>query len=102
MIRHCVFCKFKDDVSPSERIRLVGSFKVLVGQVDGLSSFVSGTNLDFEAKSAEFTHGFIVEFEDKESVQRYAEHPVHQKLGAELVANCEGGSAGIIVFDLQV
>ncbi len=102
MIKHCVFCKFKDDISSAERLRLVSAFDVLLGQVDGMISFRAGENLDFEAKSPAFTHGFVVEFENEEAVQRYADHPVHQQLGAALVANCAGCADGIMVFDLQV
>lgn len=102
MIKHCVFCRFKEEVSSAERLRLVSAFDVLLGQVDGMIGFKAGTNIDAEAKSPDYTHGFVVEFQDEKSLHRYAVHPVHQKLGAELVANCEGGAEGIIVFDLQV
>ncbi len=66
VIKHCVFCKFKDDLSSAERLRLVSAFDVLLGQVNGMISFEAGVNLDFEAKSPAFTHGFIVEFENED------------------------------------
>jgi len=102
LIRHCVFCTFKSEVSAQERLNAVKAFEALVGQVDGLVSVDAGPNKDFEEKSAAFSHGFIVTFRDRVALGEYAEHPTHKALGAELVAKCTGGADGVMVFDLEV
>lgn len=102
MIRHCVFCSFLTDVSEQERLESVQSFKALVGHINGLISIEAGPNKDFEQKSGDFSHGFVASFENEAALQDYATHPEHQRLGKELVALCNGGVDGIVVFDLDV
>ena len=102
MIQHCVFCSFKPDVSVQDRLTTVSSFSALLPEIDGLVSFDAGPNLDFEQKSGDYSHGFVVVFEGREALTHYDQHPLHQKLGAELVAKCQGGADGILVFDLDI
>lgn len=101
MLRHCVFVNLKDSVDAAERDAVLSGFGTLVEQVDGMLDSSWGPNLDFEAKSPDYTWGFIVTFRDRTAHLAYEQHPIHKELGAKLVAMCKGGHAGILVFDLQ-
>lgn len=102
MLKHCVFCHFKSDVAEDRRQEAVSSFATLLQEVDGMIDFAAGPNLDYEAKSPDYSHGFIITFRDRAAHLDYEQHPTHQRLGAELVDLCAGGADGIIVFDLTV
>ena len=49
-----------------------------------------------------YNGGFIIDFEDAQARDDYLANEDHRRLGAELVAACEGGLAGIMVFDLTL
>jgi hypothetical protein len=102
MLKHCVFCNFRSDVETSRRTEAIAAFAVLLDKIDGMEAFSAGPNLDFEAKSPAYSHGFVITFRDASALKTYSADLVHQKLGGELVALCQGGSDGIIVFDLAV
>jgi len=102
MILHCVFCSFRPEVSDQDRLQAVQSFQPLVSLVEGLVSIQAGPNEDFENKSKNHSHGFVATFKDKNALNEYAAHPLHQQLGAALVAKCAGGADGILVYDLEV
>lgn len=68
----------------------------------GAHGFQHGPNRDFEGKSARFTYGFTVTFDDRAAHLAYESHPDHIRAGAMLVAACRGGHAGIFVADLAI
>ena len=43
-----------------------------------------------------------MEFADAAARDRYLPHPAHQVAGSRLVAALEGGTDGLIVFDIKV
>ena len=101
MLKHCVFVNLKEDVDAEAREAVLSGFGTLVGEIDGMLDYCRGPNLDFEAKSPEYSWGFIVTFQDRAAHLAYEQHPRHKELGAKLVAMCKGGHDGILVFDLQ-
>lgn len=101
MLSHCVFLRFRDDVSEDERLAVLEGLAALVGQVPGLRRLDYGSNRDFEAKSPGFSHGFIAVFDDRAAHLAYEAHPQHVALGARLVALCQGGHEGIVVYDIE-
>tara|TARA_R110000751_G_scaffold234229_9_gene335793 strand:+ start:97590 stop:97904 length:315 start_codon:yes stop_codon:yes gene_type:complete len=102
MLRHCVFLNFDAAHSGEARMKILAELGALVKEVDGMVGFEYGPNLDFEQKSPNYREGFIASFRDHAALSAYAEHPVHQALGARLAEMCVGGFDGIIVFDLDV
>lgn len=54
MIRHCVFVKFRADVSADERAGIYAGLNALVGQIDGLLSADFGPNVSPEGRSLGF------------------------------------------------
>ena len=102
MLKHCVFANFQTGHSQEERNTVLAGFAEVANDVPGMLDFCFGANLDFEAKSAGFSDGFVVTFTDREAHLAYARHPRHIALGSTLVSMCENGFDGIIVFDLMV
>lgn len=102
MVLHCVFCQFRPDVPLADKAAVFDGLKALTETLDGALAFDSGPNVDIEAKSPNYSDGFVIRFQNRAALATYADHPTHKKLGAELCDFCVGGAAGIIVFDLEV
>lgn len=101
MLLHCVYCHLRDDADATALARVEGLLAGLVGQVDGMEWFRAGKNLDFEEKSPLHRWGFVTAFRDRAAHLTYEGHPDHQQAGPALVALCEGGHQGIVVYDLD-
>ena len=102
MIRHCVFVKFRADVTPAEKADIYAGLDALVGQIPGLLGADFGPNISLEGVSQGFDDGFIMDLVDAKARDRYLEDLAHKAAGARLVAALEGGRDGLIVFDLEV
>ena len=102
MLKHCVFANIKCDVPAEDIERVLSGFGHLVDQIPGMIDYSHGPNLDFENKSADYDHGFVITFTDGAALAAYDTLPTHRRLGAELVSFSEGGGTGIMVFDLSV
>ena len=102
MIRHCVFVKFRNDVSAEERAEIYAGLSGLVGQIQGLLSAQFGTNVSPEGLSHGFNDGFTMDLADEEARDRYLADPAHQAAGGRLFAALEGGREGLIVFDMKI
>ncbi|QQR35387.1 Dabb family protein [Devosia oryziradicis] len=102
MIRHVVLFKFRSGVSADERAEIYAGLDALVGQIDGLLSATFGPNISPEGLGQGFNDGFIMDFADAAARDRYLPHPAHQAAGARLVAALEGGTDGLVVFDMKI
>jgi hypothetical protein len=102
MIRHCVFVKFRPEISADQRAEIYAGLNALVGQIDGLLSAQFGANVSPEGLSQGFNDGFIMDLADEEARDLYLADPAHKAAGAKLVAALEGGVAGLLVFDLKI
>lgn len=102
MLQHCVFCDVRTDAPAGALADVTRRLAGLMGKVGGMTAFQHGQNRDYEAKSARYSMGFICTFRDRAAHLAYEQHPEHQAAGHDLVALCNGGVAGIMVFDLEV
>ncbi|WIJ24103.1 Dabb family protein [Devosia sp. RR2S18] len=102
MIRHCVFVKFRADVSADERSEIYAGLAALVGQIDGLLSADFGPNISPEGRSQGYNDGFIMDLADAAARDRYLADPAHKAAGAKLVAALEGGQNVLMIFDMEV
>ena len=75
MLKHCVFVNLKEDVDAEAREAVLSGFGTLVGEIDGMLDYCRGPNLDFEAKSPDYSWGFIVTFRDRTAHLAYEQHP---------------------------
>lgn len=102
MIEHCVFCAIPTTVSEADIADVMNRLGSLKEVVEGMESFRAGPNRDYENKSGNYTYGFVCTFRDRQAHLAYESHPAHQAAGRDLVALCDGGYDGIIVFDLEI
>lgn len=102
MIRHCVFVKFRDDVPEAERSAIHADLSALRGSIKGMGAVHFNGNASPEPFAHGFTHGFTIDFNDAAARDAYLVHEAHQKAGARLVAGLQGGTNGLMVFDLEI
>lgn len=102
MIRHCVFVKFRADVPSTERAAIHADLSALRSMIDGMDAMHFNGNVSAEPFARGFTHGFTIDFSDAAARDAYLAHEAHRKAGARLVAALEGGTDGLMVFDLEI
>ena len=100
MIRHLVLVRPGKDVAPGALDAAFAAIAALQEHIPGMLSFTALTNTSPETPVVHgFLAGFAVEFADVEARDRYLVDPAHQAAGKSLVALCEDGPAGLLVFD---
>ena len=102
MIRHCVLCRFREDVDDTV---IDGLRDRLIALCDALPNVLDvdlGANASPEGLGQGFGHGFVVDFVDAAARDAYLEDETHRAFGADLVALLEGGTDGLVVFDLAM
>jgi len=102
MIRHCVFVKFRNDVGTGERKAIHADLEALRKVIDGMDAVKFSANVSPEPFARGFTHGFTIDFPNAAARDAYLVHEAHQRAGARLVAALEGGTDGLMVFDLEI
>ena len=102
MIRHCVFVRFRPEISADERAEIYAGLNALVGQIDGLLTAHFGANVSPEGLAQGFNDGFIMDLSNQAARDRYLTDPAHQAAGSKLVAALQGGRDGLIVFDMEI
>ncbi|MBZ9795017.1 Dabb family protein [Mesorhizobium sp. ES1-4] len=102
MIRHCVFGRFRDDVPEGKRKAIHADLEALRLMIDGMDTVQFSANASPEPFSRGLTHGFTIDFRDAAARDAYLVHEAHQRAGARLVAALEGGTDGLLVFDLDL
>ena len=102
MIRHCVFVRFRPEITADERAEIYAGLNALVGQIDGLLTAHFGANVSPEGLAQGFNDGFIMDLANQAARDRYLTDPAHQAAGSKLVAALQGGRDGLIVFDMEV
>jgi len=100
VIRHCVFMRLAAGVDEAALDEVMHGLDDLVDGMIGCRNFIFGPNRDFENKSPEHSYGFTLDAVDAAALAEYAGHPRHRELGGQLVALCEGGERGILVYDI--
>jgi Stress responsive A/B Barrel Domain len=99
MIHHVVLLKLR---KTQEAPAIFDALKSLQSQIPGIISITAGADCSPEGLQRGFTHGFTVDFVDVAARDAYLPHPAHQKVGAMIVAACEGGVDGVLVLDWEV
>lgn len=100
MIRHVVLLRFRADVDGAAQEALFERLSALRGRIEGMVGFCHGDNISPEGFGRGYQSGFIVEFDSIAARDAYLADPVHAALGAELVGMLEGGTEGLLVFDI--
>ncbi|MFK8025805.1 MAG: Dabb family protein [Ilumatobacter sp.] len=103
MVRHCVFIRFRADVSDAEINGLLDAIVDLRCHLAGILDVHVAPNSSPEVgMDRGYAHGFIVDFETAADRDRYLADDRHRAVGAELVRAAAGGTDGIFVYDLEI
>ncbi len=78
MYIHTFLFQWHPGVTPEMQDRAAREIRGLQGQIPGLLETSYGSNVS--PRSQGFTHGGVMKFRDKEALDAYSPHPVHQKL----------------------
>ncbi|MEK9773799.1 MAG: Dabb family protein [Opitutae bacterium] len=77
-MRHIVCLKFKNEAPPDQVSEIEKKFPALQQAIPGIVSIEWGTNNSPEGLNKDFSHCFIVTFENEEARTTYLPHPDHQ------------------------
>ncbi|MDW3225232.1 MAG: Dabb family protein [Paracoccaceae bacterium] len=102
MIRHIVLTKFKPETPEDAIAEIYAGLSALSENLPGAQNFTGGRSDSPEQIERGYMHGFVIDFDDWDALQRYANNEAHKALGGRLVANAVGGIDGILVVDLDV
>lgn len=102
MIRHCVFVKFRAEVSGAERQAIYDQLAALREHLKGVGAMSFGANVSPEGLHQGFLDGFTIDFADAAARDAYLVDEAHKAAGGRLVAALEGGREGLLVFDIEV
>lgn len=102
MIRHIVLIRFLPDTPEATIASIFADLHRIKSVLPGVLAITAGRSESPEQIERGYLHGFVADFADWSALAAYQEHPDHQRVGAALVANAEGGIDGILVFDLSV
>lgn len=103
MIRHMVALRFRPAVSDATKAELYRALQGLSGHIDGIVEFRSFANVSVELPLVRgFSDLFWFDFRDAGVRDAYLADPVHQAIGARIVAETEGGAEGVFVCDVML
>jgi hypothetical protein len=100
-IRHCVFLKFRADVSASEKQSIYEQLAALGVHLE-IDHMSYGPNVSPEGLHQGFVDGFTMDFPSAAARDAYLADGKHKEAGARLVAALQGGVKGLLVFDIEV
>jgi len=103
VIRHCVFIRFRSDTTAEQQAEMFRQIAGLQARLPGFIAAHTGPNVSPETGMDHgFSGGFILDFLDAEARDLYLADPEHRRIGDRIVASAEGGTDGVLVFDLEV
>ena len=102
MIRHCVWLRFRHDVTGAMKQAHYDEIDALRHHLTGMGAMSAGPNVSPEGLGQGFADGFTIDFADTEARDAYLIDPAHQAAGKSLVAHLDGGTSGVLVFDIAV
>ena len=80
MLTHIVCWKYKPEIDPSTRERHIESLAALTGVIPEIGSLNVGSDILHLERS--FDTGLVAVFADRDALDRYTNHPEHQKAAA--------------------
>ncbi len=98
MVRHFGVFKFKAGIKEEQIDECFRTMKDMVESIPGLLKLEYGPYNGNEGLNEDFSHGFIMTFENPESRDAYLPHPIHEKVKELVVPRLER----VIVFDFIV
>jgi hypothetical protein len=83
MIIHTFAFRWKPEVTPEQKTRVLAEVRALQGQIPGLLETYAGFNTS--SRSQGYGFGGVMKFTDQAAFEAYNTHPIHQDLIAWLM-----------------
>jgi hypothetical protein len=96
--KHIALFQFKEGTSEEQLNQLFDAILELSETVPGIEDYVAGINNSPEGRSRNFTHGFVMTFQDAAARDAYLGHPEHARVKELIHAIAADG----VVFDFEV
>jgi Stress responsive A/B Barrel Domain len=80
MLTHIVCWKYKPEIDSAVRSKHIESLRALTGVISEIVSLNVGADLLHLERS--FDTGLVAVFADRDALDRYTDHPEHQKVAA--------------------
>jgi hypothetical protein len=99
MYEHIVIFKFNEYITPEKEQDLLNQLLAFKGKIPGIVELTAGFNVTEEIEQKQgFTLGLRVTFENKQALDEYQPHPIHQ----DFVSSLAGIIDNVIVVDYQI
>lgn len=99
-VRHVVVFKYKPEASEAQIQEITEAFRNLQDKIPGIVNFETGVNNSPENLNQDFTHVYLLTFENAEARDNYLPHPAHKEFG-ETLRN-SGIFEDVFVVDYQI
>ena len=90
--------QFKENITEAQIETCFTELAGMVGKIPGLLGIEHGPYQSDEGLNEDFTHGFIMTFDNAHSRDAYLPHPEHERV-KEIVVPC---LERVVVFDFEV
>lgn len=99
MYEHIVSFKFNENITAGKEQDLLKLLKAFKGKIPGILELTAGINVTEEIENKHgYTLALRVTFENKQALDNYLPHPVHQ----EFVSSLNGIIDNVIVVDYEI
>ncbi len=96
MVEHIVLFRWTEEASQEAIDRAVAELGGLKGTIAGIVDLSCGANFSDRAKG--YTHGLVVRFTDRASLEAYAPHPEHRRIVQNFISPIR---ADILALDFE-
>ncbi|MCJ8008864.1 Dabb family protein [Lederbergia wuyishanensis] len=99
MFEHMVFFKFNETITSEKEQELLDKLLSFKGKIPGIVELSAGFNVtEEEERKQGYGLGLRVTFENKEALNLYGPHPVHQ----DFVKSLDGVIENVVVVDYPI
>jgi hypothetical protein len=81
-VRHVLLARLRADTPAETFAAIIGGYRAMVAQINGLVGFEYGTNNSSENLQRGFTHVMTLTFASVAARDAYLPHPAHQQFAA--------------------
>lgn len=99
MYEHIVVFRFNENITAEKEQDLLNQLKAFKGRIPRIVELTAGINTtgEIEAKQG-YTLGLRITFEDKQALDNYLPHPIHQ----EFISSLNGVIDNVVVMDYEI
>ena len=89
MIAHLVLFRPRQDLSEESRRVLAASFEAALTRIPSIGRRITIGRPYEQAMRVDYTYAAVIEFDDREGLKTYLEHPAHAQLASEFFSAFE-------------